>query len=70
MKFRLIHMSTVDTLDLCFQYNIQLIAYSPLGFNAASILLQDTGMPSELHLGCGNPAHHEVRACAQYLLRY
>ncbi len=33
-----------DTLDLCFQYNVQLIAYSPLGFNAASIVLQDTGM--------------------------
>jgi diketogulonate reductase-like aldo/keto reductase len=33
-----------DTLDLCFQYNIQLIAYSPLGFNAATIVLQDTGM--------------------------
>jgi hypothetical protein len=33
-----------DTLDLCFQYNIQLIAYSPLGFNAAIIVLQDTGM--------------------------
>ena len=33
-----------DTLDLCFQNNIQLIAYSPLGFNAATIVLQDTGM--------------------------
>ncbi len=33
-----------DALDLCFQNNIQLIAYSPLGFNAASIVLQDTGM--------------------------
>jgi len=163
-----------ETLDLCFEYNIQLIAYSPLGFNAATFVLQDTGMqtiaeeigittaqlslawllskricvipksnniqrqkenlaskdaiykvlhfsdvmdkisegkdptafllynaeksqedanrlrllvwnddvkhllpqaslnllPSELHLGCGNPAHQEVRACAQYLLRY
>ena len=35
-----------ETLDLCFQYNIQLIAYSPLGFNAASIVLQDTRMQS------------------------
>ena len=35
-----------DTLDLCFQNNIQLIAYSPLGFNAAFIVLQDTGMQS------------------------
>ncbi len=34
----------VYCLDLCFQYNIQLIAYSPLGFNAATIVLQDTGM--------------------------
>ena len=33
-----------DTLDLCFQNNIQLIAYSPLGFHAAAIVLQDTGM--------------------------
>ena len=33
-----------DALDLCFQNNIQLIAYSPLGFNAATIVLQDTGM--------------------------
>ncbi len=33
-----------DTLDLCFQNNVQLIAYSLLGFNAASIVLQDTGM--------------------------
>jgi diketogulonate reductase-like aldo/keto reductase len=33
-----------DTLDLCFQNNIQLIAYSPLGFNAARIVLQDTDM--------------------------
>jgi diketogulonate reductase-like aldo/keto reductase len=32
-----------ETLDLCFQYNIQLIAYSPLGFNTATIVLQDTG---------------------------
>ena len=35
-----------DTLDLCFQNNVQLIAYSPLGFNTASIVLQDTGMQS------------------------
>ena len=35
-----------DTLDPCFQNNVQLIAYSPLGFNAASIVLQDTGMQS------------------------
>jgi 2,5-diketo-D-gluconate reductase A len=34
------------TLDLCFQNNVQLIAYSPLGFNAASIVLQETGMQS------------------------
>jgi hypothetical protein len=27
-------------------------------------------LPSELQLGCGNPAHQEVRACAQYLLIY
>jgi diketogulonate reductase-like aldo/keto reductase len=33
-----------EILNLCFQYNIQLIAYSPLGFNAATIMLQDTGM--------------------------
>ena len=33
-----------ETLDLCFEYNIQLIAYSPLRFNAATIVLQDTGM--------------------------
>ena len=33
-----------DTLDLCFQNNIQLIAYSPLGFDAATIVLEDTGM--------------------------
>ncbi len=45
MKFRLIHISK-DTLDLRFQNNVQLIAYSPLGFNAASIVLQDTGMQS------------------------
>jgi 2,5-diketo-D-gluconate reductase A len=35
-----------DTLDLCFQNNVQLIAYSPLEFNTASIVLQDTGMQS------------------------
>jgi diketogulonate reductase-like aldo/keto reductase len=35
-----------DTLDLCFQNSIQLIAYSPLGFNAAWIVLKDTGMVS------------------------
>jgi diketogulonate reductase-like aldo/keto reductase len=35
-----------DTLDLCFQNSIQLIAYSPLGFNAAWIVLKDTGMLS------------------------
>jgi diketogulonate reductase-like aldo/keto reductase len=35
-----------DTLDLCFQNSIQLIAYSPLGFNAAWIVLKDTGMKS------------------------
>jgi diketogulonate reductase-like aldo/keto reductase len=35
-----------DTLDLCFQNNVQLIAYSPLGFNTASIVLKDTGMQS------------------------
>ena len=35
-----------DTLDLCFQNNVQLIAYSPLGFNTASIVLQDTEMQS------------------------
>jgi diketogulonate reductase-like aldo/keto reductase len=34
-----------ETLDLCcFQKNGQLIAYSPLGFNAARIVLQDTEM--------------------------
>ena len=35
-----------ETLDLCFQYNVQLIAYSPLGFNVAPIVLQDTKMQS------------------------
>ena len=35
-----------DTLDLCFQNNVQLIAYSPLGFDAATIVLQNTGMQS------------------------
>ena len=30
----------------CFQNNIQLIAYSPLGFETACIVLQDTGMQS------------------------
>ena len=36
-----------DTLDLCFQNSIQLIAYSsPLGFNAAWLVLKDTGMQS------------------------
>jgi diketogulonate reductase-like aldo/keto reductase len=34
------------TLDLCFQNNVQLIAYSPLGFNVAPIVLQDTKMQS------------------------
>jgi diketogulonate reductase-like aldo/keto reductase len=33
-----------DTLDLCFQNNVQLIAYSPLAFNTACIVLRDTGM--------------------------
>ena len=35
-----------DTIDLCFQYNFQLIAYSPLGLNASCIVLQDSGMQS------------------------
>ena len=35
-----------ETLYLCFQNNVQLIAYSPLGFDAATIVLQDTGMQS------------------------
>ena len=35
-----------DTLDLCLQNSIQLIAYSPLGFNAAWIVLKDTEMLS------------------------
>ena len=35
-----------DTLDLCFQNSIQLIAYSPLGFNAAFIVLKDKVMQS------------------------
>jgi diketogulonate reductase-like aldo/keto reductase len=35
-----------ETLDLCFQYNVQLIGYSPLGFNVAPIVLQDTKMQS------------------------
>jgi diketogulonate reductase-like aldo/keto reductase len=35
-----------DTLDLCFQNSIQLIAYSPLGFNVSEIVLKDTGMQS------------------------
>ncbi len=35
-----------DTLDLCFQNGIQLIAYSPLGFNAAFIVLKETVMQS------------------------
>ena len=47
MRFRLIHMSVWRRKPLIFAsniYNIQLIAYSPLGFNAATIVLQDTGM--------------------------
>jgi diketogulonate reductase-like aldo/keto reductase len=35
-----------DTLDLCFQNSIQLIAYSPLGFNVAWLVLKDTRMQS------------------------
>jgi len=35
-----------DTLDLCFQNSIQLIAYSPLGFNTSPIVLDDIGMLS------------------------
>ena len=35
-----------NTLDLCFQNSIQLIAYSPLGFNAAFIVLKDKVMQS------------------------
>jgi diketogulonate reductase-like aldo/keto reductase len=35
-----------DTLDLCFKNSIQLIAYSPLGFNAAWVVLKDTVMLS------------------------
>ncbi len=37
-----------DTLDLCFQNNIQLIAYSPLGFNVAPIVLQDQTIAKEV----------------------
>ena len=35
-----------DTLDLCFQNSIQLIAYSPLGFNTSRIVLDDIEMLS------------------------
>ena len=35
-----------DTLDLRFKNSIQLIAYSPLGFNAAFIVLKDKVMQS------------------------
>ena len=35
-----------DTLDLCFQNSIQLIAYSPLGFNTSRIVLDDMEMLS------------------------
>ena len=35
-----------DTLDLCFQNSIQLIAYSPLGFNTSHIVLDDMEMLS------------------------
>jgi diketogulonate reductase-like aldo/keto reductase len=35
-----------DTLDLCFQNSVQLIAYSPLGFNVSELVLKDTGMQS------------------------
>ena len=35
-----------DTLDLCFKNNIQLIAYSPLGYFASHIILEDTEMHS------------------------
>ena len=35
-----------DSIDLCAKNGIQLIAYSPLGFNAAFIILQDDTMQS------------------------
>ena len=35
-----------DTLDLCLQNSIQLIAYSPLGFNFSPIVLNDIEMLS------------------------
>ena len=35
-----------DSIDLCANNGIQLIAYSPLGFNAAFIMLQDDTMQS------------------------
>jgi diketogulonate reductase-like aldo/keto reductase len=35
-----------DTLDLCLQNSIQLIAYSPLGFNFSRIVLDDIEMLS------------------------
>jgi diketogulonate reductase-like aldo/keto reductase len=35
-----------DTLDLCLQNSIQLIAYSPLGFNFSPIVLDDIEMLS------------------------
>jgi diketogulonate reductase-like aldo/keto reductase len=35
-----------DTLDLCLQNSIQLIAYSPLGFNFSPIVLDDLEMQS------------------------
>jgi diketogulonate reductase-like aldo/keto reductase len=35
-----------DTLDLCLQNSIQLIAYSPLGFNVSEIVLDDIEMQS------------------------
>jgi diketogulonate reductase-like aldo/keto reductase len=35
-----------DIIDLCFKNDIQLIAYSPLGFNASHIILQNKTMQS------------------------
>ena len=35
-----------DTLDLCIQNSVQLIAYSPLGFNTSRIVLDDSKMIS------------------------
>jgi diketogulonate reductase-like aldo/keto reductase len=61
-----------DTLDLCFQNNVQLIAYSPLGFNTASIVLQDTGMQSSIaeEIGISTNRSVELRNVYNYVYGY